>query len=1006
MVLQLTDFTSEITDEELREFTSEYYTPFVIDRIDGWFPGTFAFYTQGSLPREGAFQPSGSYSMKDAELINENRIPINAYSEAFLCHMGISHNYFQSPEEVPTFIGDDGQDGEEPLLESIAGRTMELVLEKPEAESTDVLAPTPLRSVPVRLEKLTWVENARRKRATSDDGAGSQEGANVSLGIGRQSLKAYEGMPVESAYGGVDMVTVEAGAGAGAKGELANSADYKASCHWAVKYLEGGKNNHFAGLDEFRQRVEELLEKQEEKLRKLNIEYDEELYPHMLSAIVERRHALSEGAEPLLITFSCRTWRNAGSYLLPVPRRESLILFALRRSALAYVFDDRGHPRRILLSITVDISISEMDLFFKISTNTCFDRCAKLVDAILLKASAFLLSPLGTCLMVNLSKPWISDLVLSRLRTPIRAYAMRLVSAIRACTPLVVVGYESNSAVRQLPVSGFSDEKIRQYCPFSAVADQLLHCAIVDSPLRYSDSPFSLISKYTKVYRCMYGQFPSRTVQIRLSSHLPTESLSAVPHGCARKLGCTALFVVFSGPADAVTVLSYCPDQFLLWSRPNVIRRGSHFGFGDTLLYAFQEALEGVTRPPRSSASYLLDLFDHDGRGETGSWVIRTSRRHMIHALTSLSVPLKKGPFPLVAALSELARTRLFSCTTVIAGDLNVSAHTDRPAVSESATPDRYFCSGNRDESRTFKRLSLCGLVQFRVDGNCSIPWAGPLDGTARIVIVLSPIIAIVWRMVILYHHKLSRAVMDVLLIANINVWVRYRVVSRQPHSDAVAVVETAISPWSLDCSWDCSYDLLFEYAFSAVSHGGGFSLNEATRSRAFIIIKAAYVGDFVQTPLAPVLHWQRSDNAPVLSITLSQFAGDTNLVCRLGFESSKSLGASSVETPSSVSVVSSYSGTLCSKGTPGDEVHSCEDQIICGIGASRGLLRDLSSLALGRSVLQPAGVHRWANVSLLLSLFLDFGQVFLRSGHHPWRHNLLIQKLANETSRFARSQI
>ncbi|GKF34312.1 hypothetical protein Tco_0107512, partial [Tanacetum coccineum] len=77
--------------------------------------------------------------------------------------------------------------------------------------------------------------------------------------------------------------------------ERANSADYKASCHWAVKYLEGGKNNHFAGLDEFRQRVEELLEKQEEKLRKLSIEYDKELYPHMLSAIAERRWLISHG---------------------------------------------------------------------------------------------------------------------------------------------------------------------------------------------------------------------------------------------------------------------------------------------------------------------------------------------------------------------------------------------------------------------------------------------------------------------------------------------------------------------------------------------------------------------------------------------------------------------------------------------------------------------------------------------------------------------------------------
>nr|GFB28245.1 hypothetical protein [Tanacetum cinerariifolium] len=48
--------------------------------------------------------------------------------------------------------------------------------------------------------------------------------------------------------------------------ELASSADHKASCHWVVKYLEGAKNNHFAGLEEFRQGVEEWLEKQEGKL--------------------------------------------------------------------------------------------------------------------------------------------------------------------------------------------------------------------------------------------------------------------------------------------------------------------------------------------------------------------------------------------------------------------------------------------------------------------------------------------------------------------------------------------------------------------------------------------------------------------------------------------------------------------------------------------------------------------------------------------------------------------
>ncbi|GJS49485.1 hypothetical protein Tco_0599606 [Tanacetum coccineum] len=601
MVLQLTDFTSEITDEELREFTSEYYIPFALHPVvpaasasiadfpegkvgvytrffefanqrvplslfmcnvlnyyhlhisqlhcigaekitnfevncrllainptvhlfrafyhtswsNGWvsfskragrlqcytekldalrrwremffwvddaLPWDFAFYTQesfarderpppgsysmedaelingvGSLPRDER-PPPGSYSMEDAELINENRIPINAYSEAFLCHMGISRNYFRSPEEVPTFIGDDGQemdlfsvvhlskpklvtegvrplrDGEEPLLESTAGRTMELVLEQPEVESTDVLAPTPLRSVPgatvepPRLDATSVgsSEDAdvagaeseagevdsglKRKRATSDDGAGtSKRVRHVSLGgststeeetpdapptlaakevtetpppnveatsdssapvthagqsppqtspltaddISRRDRetgpKPFEGMSVDQLMEELDMVTAQqaalvaqlrarfssergqsvqkdeeilllktqlADAQAEAESsrshaqklaeekmallvkvehERANSADYKASCHWAVKYLEGGKNNHFAGLDEFRQRVEELLEKQEEKLCKLSIEYDEELYPHMLSAIAERRWLISHG---------------------------------------------------------------------------------------------------------------------------------------------------------------------------------------------------------------------------------------------------------------------------------------------------------------------------------------------------------------------------------------------------------------------------------------------------------------------------------------------------------------------------------------------------------------------------------------------------------------------------------------------------------------------------------------------------------------------------------------
>ena len=54
--------------------------------------------------------------------------------------------------------------------------------------------------------------------------------------------------------------------------------------------MQENRGKHFAQLDEFRERVETTLKVQESKLRKLSIEYDEELYPHLMSAIAERRY--------------------------------------------------------------------------------------------------------------------------------------------------------------------------------------------------------------------------------------------------------------------------------------------------------------------------------------------------------------------------------------------------------------------------------------------------------------------------------------------------------------------------------------------------------------------------------------------------------------------------------------------------------------------------------------------------------------------------------------------
>ncbi|GJZ88784.1 hypothetical protein Tco_0660566 [Tanacetum coccineum] len=51
-------------------------------------------------------------------------------------------------------------------------------------------------------------------------------------------------------------------------------------------------------------------------------------------------------------------------------------------------------------STTAKTSTALIDFSYSFSTSTCLLKCAKLVDAILLNASAFLFSLLGTCLIV------------------------------------------------------------------------------------------------------------------------------------------------------------------------------------------------------------------------------------------------------------------------------------------------------------------------------------------------------------------------------------------------------------------------------------------------------------------------------------------------------------------------------------------------------------------------------------------------------------------------------
>ena len=65
--------------------------------------------------------------------------------------------------------------------------------------------------------------------------------------------------------------------------------DREANATCALKHLEQAKDQHFANVDEIGRRCQEKLNAAEEKLCKLSIEYDEELYPHLVQSVAERR---------------------------------------------------------------------------------------------------------------------------------------------------------------------------------------------------------------------------------------------------------------------------------------------------------------------------------------------------------------------------------------------------------------------------------------------------------------------------------------------------------------------------------------------------------------------------------------------------------------------------------------------------------------------------------------------------------------------------------------------
>ena len=71
--------------------------------------------------------------------------------------------------------------------------------------------------------------------------------------------------------------------------ERAAHNERKAACEWAVGLMDQYKVEHLAQVEALRQRFMSAHQLQEEKLRMMNIEFDEEIYPHLVSSVAERR---------------------------------------------------------------------------------------------------------------------------------------------------------------------------------------------------------------------------------------------------------------------------------------------------------------------------------------------------------------------------------------------------------------------------------------------------------------------------------------------------------------------------------------------------------------------------------------------------------------------------------------------------------------------------------------------------------------------------------------------
>nr|GFA68991.1 transposase (putative), gypsy type [Tanacetum cinerariifolium] len=299
---QLTDITSEITDEELLEFTSEYYIPLALQPVVPAANASIAEAAIGSYDRThngtcvgatknentAVLEPTPLRSVSDANVDPlERNVTCADYSEA----AGITRAESKT-EEVNSGLkrkratSGDGAGSSKRVCHVILGDSASTKGEAMDASPTTAAKDVTETPPPSNVEAASNTSAPVTHVEQSPPKTSSFITDNLSQGGRETGPKVFEGMPVDQLMEEIDMVAVHQ---ATLVAQL--KARFSGECSRSVQ-----KDEEIALLKaQLVDGVEEWLEKQEEKLRKLSIKYDEELYPHLVSSIAKRGWLISHG---------------------------------------------------------------------------------------------------------------------------------------------------------------------------------------------------------------------------------------------------------------------------------------------------------------------------------------------------------------------------------------------------------------------------------------------------------------------------------------------------------------------------------------------------------------------------------------------------------------------------------------------------------------------------------------------------------------------------------------